>query len=336
LPDTSPILRQWSLLVALSSRRQGMTIREMAAEAGVTQRTVHRDLAALQRVGFPLNESVSNHGRKHWKLGDGSPAIPLSFTWDEAIALYLARRHLEPLAGTQLWDGAQRAFAKIRATLGESALRYLEKMSGGFHQTTVGAGDYAEKGKLIDQLTLAIEDRCITWMTYQSMQSTEPVSYEIYPYGLVFHRNSLYLVARSTSHEETRLFKIDRISGVDVQPLKFTRPADFNLRQHFADSFGVYRGNGQPQRIRIRFTPEVARYVEESRWHKSQQLHRQRDGHLLFEVTLGDTAEIAKWILSFGANAVVLEPKRLAGEICDEAKRIVNGYKGTSRKLKSN
>jgi len=313
-----------------------MTVCEMADEHDVSQRTIRRDLAAMQQVGFPLEESESDHGRKHWRLRPGASNPQLTFTWDEAIALYLARRHLEPLAGTRLWESAQRAFRKVRSTLTETALHYLEKMSGAFHHTTVGAGDYTQKGEAIDQLTMAIEDRRVTFITYQSMRSTEPVSYEVYPYGIAFHRNSLYLVAHSLNHDEIRHFKIDRLSDVDVQQLQFNRRPDFDLQQYFADSFGVYRGNGQPQRIRIRFTPEVARYVEESRWHETQQLHRQRDGHLLFEVTLGDTAEIAKWILSFGANAVVLEPKRLAREICDEAKRIVNGYKGTNRKLKSN
>ncbi len=80
-----------------------MTLREMAAEHGVTERTIYRDLATLQHVGFPLEERESDHGRKHWRLGNASSSPPLSFTWDEAIALFLARRHLEPLAGTQLW-----------------------------------------------------------------------------------------------------------------------------------------------------------------------------------------------------------------------------------------
>lgn len=139
------------------------------------------------------------------------------------------------------------------------------------------------------------------------------------------------LLQRGVSHDEIRLFKIDRLSDVDVQQLQFNKPADFDLRQYLADSFGIYRGDGRPQRIRIRFAPDVARYVEESRWHDSQILQRQRDGSLLFEVTLGDTAEIAKWILSFGANAVVLEPDQLANEIRDEAKQILNGYRKQHR-----
>ena len=84
----------------------------------------------------------------------------MSFTWAEAASLYLGRRFLEPLAGTHFWEGSQSAFRKIRSTLGESALRHLEKIADALHYTTVGAGDYRKKGEIIDRLMIGIEDRC--------------------------------------------------------------------------------------------------------------------------------------------------------------------------------
>ena len=322
----SPLVRQWILLREISSRHFGLTIKEMASDHGVSQRTIRRDLVTLQRVGFFLEERESDHGRKHWRLGATASAPLLSFTWDEAIALFLARRHLEPLAGTHLWESAQRAFRKIRATLSDQSVRYLEKMAGKFHRTTVGAGDYAKKGEVIDQLMIGIEDRRITFIAYQSLRSTEPVTYEIYPYGIVFHSNSLYLVALSVNHGEVRHFKIDRLSSVDLETLKFNKPTDFDLQQHFADSFGIFHGDGKPQHIRIRFSPEVARFVEESHWHDSQKIQKQRDGSLIFEVTLDTTEEIKSWALSFGAKAEVLEPKRLRKEMQAEIRVMASSY----------
>ena len=323
----TPLLRQWALVTQLSARGAGLTIKELAQEHSVTERTIRRDLQTLQRAGFPLTETVSDHGRKHWRLDPVASTPPLTFAWDEAIALFLARRHLEPLAGTLLWESAQRAFRKIRAMLGEQAIRYLDKVAGAFHRTTVGAGDYATKGQIIDQLMIAIEDRSITFITYQSARATEPVTYEIYPYGIVFHRHSLYLVAHSVNHNQVRHFKIDRVSDVQLETLKFTRPADFDLKKHLADSFGIYQGDGSPRRIRIRFSPEVARYVQESRWHPDQNLTRQQDGSLLFEITLGSTEEIKSWILSFGRHAEVLQPKTLREEVTQEIRQMAQQYK---------
>ena len=122
----------------------------------------------------------------------------------------------------------------------------------------------------------------------------------IHPYGFVFHRGSLYLIAIAPEHQEVRHYKIDRIGGVDVQNLLFPKPADFDLGEQLANSFGVHRGDGEGVRVRVNFLSPVARYVEEPRWHPSQQLKKQKDGSLLAEFELAETDEIVKWILSFG------------------------------------
>jgi len=330
MADTTPMLRQWMLLRILGARRYGVTLREMAEETGVSQKTIGRDLKLLQQVGFQVSKLVSDHGRKHWKLQAANGSAEFSFNLTEVVSLYLGRRFLEPLAGTYFWDGAQSAFRKIRASLGEEPLRYLEKLATLFHQTNVGGGDYSKQAELIDALMVAIEDRKVAYVAYQSMRNTESVTYDIHPYGFVFHRGSLYLIAFAPEHQEVRHYKIDRIGSVDVQKLLFPKPADFDLGKHLADSFGVYRGDGEGVRIRVKFLPPVARYVEESRWHPSQQLKKQKDGSLLAEFELADTDEIKRWIFSFGRNAVVLEPKELREAIVGELCEMIGQYEAAS------
>jgi predicted DNA-binding transcriptional regulator YafY len=52
------LVRQWILLRTLSARRQGVTVREIAAELGVCNKTIRRDLVAFAKAGFPLHETV--------------------------------------------------------------------------------------------------------------------------------------------------------------------------------------------------------------------------------------------------------------------------------------
>ncbi len=99
------------------------------------------------------------------------------------LALYLCRTLLEPLAGTVVWDSTQSALRKIRATLGEPALDYLSDLSGLIHRTSFRDSTYRDKSQLIDDLMVAIEDQRITFITYQSARSTEPLTYDVYPYG---------------------------------------------------------------------------------------------------------------------------------------------------------
>jgi len=307
----SPLVRQWILLRTLSGRANGATVKALVREMGVSEKTVRRDLETFEKVGFPLQEEVGEHGRKAWRVQSAPGQPGLSFAFDEAIALYLGRRLLEPLAGTVFWEAAQRAFRKIRTMLSPGALKYLERFGAVFHQTLVGASDYSKKGELIDQLVMAMEERRITHITYQSLQATEAVTYDVYPLGMVSHGRSLYLVGWAPRHERTQHWKIDRIEEVEVTPLQFQQPEGFDLRQHLAKSFGIFHGEGEIH-VKVRFSPTVARYVQEGRWHETQRLTRQPDGSLLAEFDLSAIEEIKHWILSFGKEAEVLEPERAA------------------------
>lgn len=328
--DDTPLVRQWTLLRILCARHHGATVREMAQEMGVSDKTIRRDLETFARVGFPLTETVQDHGRKKYGLDHDKVQPSLTFAFDEAIALYLGRQLLEPLAGTPFWNAARRAFKKVRASLSHEALHYIERFAGMFHQTTVGASNYTLKAELIDALMVGIEDRRATFITYQSLQATEPVTYDIYPYGIAHHRGSLYLAGWAPEHQQLRHWKVDRIESAEVTEFRFERPKDFDLAKHFGESFGVFQGDGRLQRVTIRFSKTVARYVHEGAWHASQKLSPQPDGGVLAEFQLGSTEEIKRWVLGFGREAEILAPKRLREEMAEELLAMQQRYRAAT------
>jgi len=232
----SPLSRQWKLLRLLSRRANGLSIRALASEMEVSTKTIRRDFHCFQQAGFPLQEDTGQFGRKTWRVEAGWDRPELSFTFDEALALYFGRQFLQTLAGTFFWEAAQRAFQKIRASLGENVLRYVDKISRDLHTTTPGLSDYSSQAQTIDELLVGIEDRRVVFITYQSQQATEPVTYDIHPYSLTWHRGSLYLVGYAPQHEEIRHWKVDRIHDAEVDQMPFQRPADFDVRSHLNKS----------------------------------------------------------------------------------------------------
>ena len=321
--DESPLIRQWILLKTLASRKYGATIKELAKEAGVSVKTIRRDIETFQAAHFRLQEVVGEYGRKKWHLDSANPPAELNFTWEEAAALYLGRHLLEPLMGTIFWQAAREAFRKIQAVLEPMPLSYLDKFATMFCQTMVGTHDYSKKSDLIDSLMQAIEDGRAVSMTYQSLSATEPVTYAMSPYGLAYHRGSLYLVGRTRRHEDICHWKVDRIEAVELKDQRFQRPEDFDLQKHLAKSFGVFHDDGDVC-IKVRFSPAVARYIEESTWHPSQKLTQQRDSGVIAEFQLDGTEEFKRWIMSFGKHAQVLEPQRLRVEIIEELSEALN------------
>lgn len=329
MADATPVARHWLLLRILAARRNGVTVEEAAKELHVHPKTIRRDLQMLCQVGFRLEEDRGPHGRKRWRMAEGSNGPAINFAVDEALALYLGRRFLKPLAGTPVADAADSAFKKIRSTFGKPALDYLEKLAGRVCLTTSGSGDYRDRGELVDRLLMGIEDRKASHVVYRSARSTEAVTYELHPYGLVFHRGSMYLVAFSRDHDEVRHFKVDRIEEVEVSRFPFQPLEGFDLSKHLADSFGVFHGEGNVE-VAVRFSAQVARYVEESNWHTSQRLSHNQDGSLLATFHLSTTSEIKQWILSFGRHAEVLAPEELREELGEELAEMAGKYRAAA------
>jgi len=315
--DDTPVTRRFNLMQLLRARRLGATTREIAREMQVSEKTIRRDLEFLQQISYPIDEVTGDRGRKTWRYnGNGNP-LPLSFTYDEAAALYVARRFLQPLAGTNLGDAADSALRKIHCTLGERALEFFERFQGAFHIPTSGARDYAGKADMVDGLQLAIEGRQVACITYQSQDASTPSARDVHPYTLVPHKGSLYLFAFDPRHREVRHYKVDRITEVAISAESFDPPATFNVREHLAAAFGIYSGRDDVT-IMVNFLPPAARAVTEKPWHPSQVLTTKPDGTLLARYRLSSTVEIKSWVLSFGASAVVLEPESLRNEIASE------------------
>jgi predicted DNA-binding transcriptional regulator YafY len=326
MSDDPALRRQWLLLRSLSASPGGRTVREMAAEAGVADKTVRRDLALFRSVGFPLEELVGDFGRKSWRLAGARNQPPLGFTFDEAVALYLGRRLLEPLAGTLFWDAALRAFQKVRATLTPAARDYLDRFAGSFHQTAFGAHDYARRADLIDALQIAVEDGRVVRLLYRSERSDQATRRDVHPCGLIYHRGSLYLAAIDPDGGKTKHYKVDRVEDAEVLPVAALRPRGFDPSAHLAAAFGVYQSDGPIIAVKVRFDRAAARYVRESAWHASQRLTAQPDGGVVAEFRLSATEELKRWVLSFGARAVVLEPESLRREIAEELAALAEVY----------
>jgi len=331
LREETALRRHLCLIQMLSTRRFGLTVEEMAQEAGVTKKTIRRDLDLFRAVGLNLEETTEEYGRKTWKALNNK--IALALNPDEAMALYLGKRLMTPLAATPFGLAAWEAFRKLRATLSPGALEYLDRFAELYHISEVGLGFNRYQGKedLIDQLRTAVEDGLVTHILYQSDRATEPASRDIYPLALLDHRRALYLVAIDPRAKPPgyRHYKVVRIEEVELTPLKFQRPVDFNIKDYFKSAMGVFRGE-QTIRIKVRFAPSVARYVQETPIHHAERHTQERDGSLISVYELSSTVEFKSWILSFGSKAEVLEPSSLRLELLEEIRAMLARYEASS------
>jgi predicted DNA-binding transcriptional regulator YafY len=90
---------------------------------------------------------------------------------------------------------------------------------------------------------------------------------------------------------------------------RFTPPKDFNLDDFMRHSFKVM--HDELYTVRVRISPAWARWVGEKIWHESQRAKKNGDGSLELTFKVAGLDEIKRWVLSFGPEAVVMEPEKL-------------------------
>jgi predicted DNA-binding transcriptional regulator YafY len=92
------VIRQWKILKRIEAGRW-TSGQDLAEEHGVTERTIRRDLEALQEAGFPLYDERMD-GRKVWRLIEGyKQRLTQSFSLAELSALYFGKNMMSFLGG---------------------------------------------------------------------------------------------------------------------------------------------------------------------------------------------------------------------------------------------
>ena len=78
----------------------------------------------------------------------------------------------------------------------------------------------------------------------------------------------------------------------------------------------------------IRLTGDAARLVGETRFHPSQKVAPipGSEGAVLFTARASGLRSIARWVLSVGGEAEVLEPKELREYVREELRKAVEAY----------
>jgi predicted DNA-binding transcriptional regulator YafY len=78
--------------------------------------------------------------------------------------------------------------------------------------------------------------------------------------------------------------------------------------------------------VRIGFDGESERAVRGRTWHASQVIRALPGGGLEMTLRVRDEAEIARWVLSWGAHAWVIEPARVRILVRETARKIVDRH----------
>ena len=303
----------------LANNPAGYTIRELAGRCGVNIRTVYRDMLAL---GADLNVPVYNDN-KRWKIDERYILPPIQFTLSEALNIFLAARLV--LRYSNRYDpNAEATFTKLSAVLSPTLAEQV--------RMTMDWMQKLEKNEKYLRILATVAEAWVSQrrlkIAYRSLPREKAVERVIEPYYIepAAPGHASYVVGYCHLKKSIRTFKIERIKWAELTQEHYTVPADFDANEFFGSSWGiVVEGEIKTVRLKI-IDPEIMRIMEETIWHPSQVLEKQKDGSMTMTLKVTDTVDLYSWIMGWGENVEVLEPKELREGIMETAKKMVKVY----------
>jgi predicted DNA-binding transcriptional regulator YafY len=323
---SAEVIRQWKILIDVATSAD-CTIASLAARHEVVERTIRRDLAALESAGFTLYPQRVD-GRNCWRLS-GKPLKAITetaFTLPELCAFYVNRTQLASSGGAPIEADLASAITKVGKALGPQMKAYLDKLTAVLtcKPDPPRRADAKAHPVTVDCLVKATIDHRRIDMTYHSFASGKIRRYSVEPYRLTFGNGGLYVLAYVPEYGQMRTFAVQRIKALTVTDETFSAVQEVSPAP-YGNSLGMYTG-GAAEPVEIWFAPKLAPYIEEREWNPSQAIVRQSDGSIVLTMRIAVDVPLRSWVLGFGHQARVLKPSSLAETILEELEEAREQY----------
>lgn len=329
------LIRQHKLMQLLEYSRFGRTLEELrgdlVADLGLTtlhERTVRRDLEALQAAGFDIQTETVQRGRV-FKLGQNNTGVhEIGISATELIALSIGRELLYPLLGTQYWRGIETFWNKVQETVPNGVYDHYSRYRKSLHVIGSPSKTYEHHAGALKTINRAMIEHRIVEIEYEPVGKPATVR-RIEPYGLAVYQSSIYVVAAATEvedpNERLRHWKLDRFHRATALDEYFKPDENIDLSSHLGKSIGIFSGE-DPTPVRIRLGQHAAAWVGEDPWHPEQSLDNQPDGTVILTVPASHPREVLPKVLSLGSDAEVLGPKQFRDAVGKAVKGMAAKY----------
>ncbi len=320
------LARMTRLLAILQAHPDGIRTNDLAERVGMSVRTVYRDLRAIdEEIGVP----VWAEGGLWGVDADKAFLPPLKLTQSEAMAVVLSARLMVRYADKYDPDLAA-AFEKLAVGLPPALAEHVERTLD-IMSTAPRDAAFNEHVRL---LTKAWAERRVVTIEYR------PARYDggatarratVRPYLIEpsLQTHALYLMGFDEERGAIRTFKIERIAEASLTPRTFEPPDPGGTTAELRRAWDII-ADQEPTTVVLRFTPDVAARVKETRWHPTQSEEPGPDGSLVWRATVAGVIEIRLWVLSWGDDVEVLEPASLRSDVAATHARAAARYAGTT------
>jgi predicted DNA-binding transcriptional regulator YafY len=272
------------------------------------------------RLQLPIQYDGSRFGYFYTEPVKAFPTMQI--TEGELFALVVAERALQQYRGTSFEKPLLSALQKMEQALPDTISLSLSDVGQTISFRT--SSEPILDLEVFDALAKATTSRQQLELTYRKPGQQQAEKRIVDPYHLANINGEWFLFAFDHLRNDLRTFVPARIKAIRQTGKTFERRQKFSLDKRLRGSFGVQSGQGEFDVV-IRFHERVADYIREKKWHESQRLRELKGGGVELQLKLSSLAEVGRWVLSWGGDAVVVRPAELAQSVQRAAQRVLQG-----------
>jgi predicted DNA-binding transcriptional regulator YafY len=290
----------------------------LMAKFEISLAQAQRDIEYMRLfLGAPLKYVAAERG---YELEDHAFSMPSVWIEDDELLLLALAKELvhDP--------DSQRILSKLLEKISANSRGGLEAVK---HAVSYkGMGHYRQKPGILSPLLDAILARRPVEVLHREVfgPEREPSWRSLEPLHLLFYNANWYLLA--VYEDQWRTFSLARIEEVRALPGAIRRVSAKKVRDTIASAFGIFVTDQQHPlaKVRLRFAPEMARFVRSVLFYPGQEFCDGAGGCL--EVSFPSTLnrELIGEILAFGEQVEVLEPEELMAKVHEIAKKTAERY----------
>ncbi|SEL95526.1 helix-turn-helix transcriptional regulator [Nonomuraea pusilla] len=304
-------------LVPYLMSHPGAQVGEVAEVFGLTEKQLIDDLQLVWMCGLPGHTpgdliDVSWDGGEIIIDNADTIARPLRLGIDEASALLVALRTLAatPELAEVPGDALPRVMAKLERAAGEAAAAVSSQV----------AVDVDAAPDALPRVRDALTRRRRLSLRYYVPGRDEVTPREVDPMRVVVVDGRTYLEGWCYRAEAMRLFRLDRVLGVDVLDVPADPPAE---AEPIDVTQGVFRPSPTDELVELEVTP-AGRWVAE--YYPCERVTELGEGRLRVALRARDEDWIVKLALRLGETGRVVAPPAMAETVRGEAERALALY----------
>lgn len=303
-------------LIMTVNRKRKFTVKELAQEFEVSQRTILRDLQVLSELGVPLYSEVGPHGG--YQVLKKRILPPIAFTEEEAIAIFFAIHALRHYKSLPFETETSSALRKFYNYMTEDVQFRIDQMKNRVDFVT----PMRQAGSPYLSILLdASIHQTVLRIDYESRERRS--NQEIQPIGIYTKNGFWYCPAYSFHRCDFRVFRCDRIHSVihtDSNPMDL-RQINLETRR------SILENKQEAISLFVELSKEGVQMCEAEIW-ATPLLNTRKDGTGWLEGSLpkSEIPYLAKYFISLGKESVVQNPLELVAYIKQQLSEIMAQY----------